>query len=370
MKKLLTLVGAASVASASSSASLSDSRIRGEAMTPALHRALEDGGYAYMDDLTGRQIQYSHCVRAKIPQEGDDDAVEGNVNFYNGRYHAQYQMFATFHMCGDGGNSNQCSSCDYDVEYAMELNQYLETMMGNYEEICNMCGYGGRRLEEEGGDNNANLDCSSYDTSCKNYYKGGNDGNDESQYLECQAGEQDGDGLQLYYGPQCSDDGEIIIGVFYDDECTIKTKQDSLSFDYYKFDAVMEGCVDCSDDAGAEACGDLYGEAYHCVNGNDKRGQDNEMSVCSSVKKALMNVDYSGVKRHSAADAFVKVFFGLLLISVVGGMFFLAYTYYVRHRGEKSQPMLSAGDLNEDLAHTQPQGTTQGQSTPAWTTIS
>ena len=54
------------------------------------------------------------------------------------------------------------------------------------------------------------------------------------------------------------------------------------------------------------------------------------MSVCSAVKKAFTVIDYRGVKkRHLGRDRFVKILFGLLLVSAVGGFFFLTFTYYI-----------------------------------------
>jgi len=73
-----------------------------------IERILQNNdGYTQLDDLTGYSLSYSNCVRVKIPQESDDDAVEGNVNFYNGSYRAQYQIFATFHLCGTGNGYDQ-----------------------------------------------------------------------------------------------------------------------------------------------------------------------------------------------------------------------------------------------------------------------
>ena len=95
--KLLSLVGAATASAGSSSLAaaasspfsrrtISSSAVMTPASTTA--RTLTDasgGPYAYLDSLSGYSLKYSHCVRVKIPQYSDDDVVEGNVNFYNGR---------------------------------------------------------------------------------------------------------------------------------------------------------------------------------------------------------------------------------------------------------------------------------------------
>jgi len=327
-------------------------------------RSLQDSNgnsYAYIDDLSGYQLQYSNCLRVKIPQENDDDAVEGNVNFYNGAYRAQYAVFATFHVCGDGGgSSDQCYDCDYGVEYATEVNQFLEVTLDHWENYCggcqDACGGGNNRDFRRRLDEAQEVDCSVCSDSCANYYQaGGQDDdaaadNDETNYMECQEAFEE-DGLQLYYGPQCSSDGRLVIGVFYDDECTIKTKHDSPDLGYHKFDTVADGCVDCTEENGAETCQDMYGESYHCFRGKDQAGRDDEMSVCSAVKKAFTVIDYGGVKkRKHGSETFLRVFFGLLSVAAIGGFFFLTFTYYIRHRGEKGQPMLSSDDVHEHEA--------------------
>ena len=315
---------------------------------PRRHRSLE---YAYLDDLSGYALSYSSCLRVKIPQDNDDDAVEGNVNFYAGAYRAQYAVYATFHVCandGDYSSNDQCGACDYDVEYATEAAAFLETTLGHWEGYCEGCWEAcqQRRLEDGGGQ----MDCDACANSCGNYYQGG----DDDRYLECAEAFQDNDGLQLYYGPQCGDDQRLAVGVFYDDECTIKASQyDPPDLSYAKFGTAQSGCVDCGGNDGgdgANTCADLYDDAKHCAGGKDQSGGDDEWGGCSAVKKALTVVDYAGVqKRHHGADVFVKAFLGVLAASVVGFALFLAYTYYVRHRGDKARPILSEEDVEGEL---------------------
>ena len=337
--KLLSLVGTAAAASAVSLASSSATLPTAESVFPlsrgllssssslsairsssssssrqsnSQQRTLEDADgltYTYLNDLSGYSLAYSHCVRVKIPQQNDDDAVEGNTNFYNGRYHAQYSIYATFHVCGAGNYdaSGQCyaNNCNYDVEYAAPIADYL-----------------GYTLNYFYGDN---------DNNNNNNNNGGGEV-DESNYIECAAAFQEDD-MQLYYGPQCSDDGtSIVIGVFYDEECTIKTKHDSPDLGYNKFATIESGCVECSSDTGAEICTNMYDDAYHCALGKDQRGQQDDYSVCSTIKKAMSSVDYSHVKkRHAGADMFLRVFFVFLACSSVAGFLFLSYAYYIRH---------------------------------------
>ena len=69
-------------------------------------RFLEDAGDK---DFSGSYAKYSNCFRVKIQNNNDDDA-EGNSYFYNGKYYAQYETYAAFHLC----SANECGkdSCD------------------------------------------------------------------------------------------------------------------------------------------------------------------------------------------------------------------------------------------------------------------
>jgi hypothetical protein len=296
MKIISALLGTAAMAATADAKSFN--------ALPVVTRHLEDengNSYAYLDDISGYSIQYSSCVRVKLPNQYDDDQAEGNVNYYNGRYHAQYQRYATFHLCRSDGM--QCS-CDESVEYTTEMNQFLQNSLNYFDNYC------------------ANGDC-------KNYF---NDNEGEAAYLECSEGHQDEDGVQYYYAPQCDESSNgVVIGVFYDEECTIKTKNSAPDLKYYKFQTVENKCVDCGD---AGYCNDLYQESYHCQNGNEARGKDdNDLNVCSTVKKYLYNHDYSSVRtRKSGEKAFLKVFFSLMALSIIGSAIFLTYTYYIRHR--------------------------------------
>ena len=284
--------------------------------------------YAYLDDVSGYSLQFGSCVRVKIQNENDDDQ-EGNGYFFNGSYRAQYMRYATFHLCTN--NQNSCD-CDYSTQYATEISEFLQTTLNHMENYCETCeAMCGRRRLDEG----YAVDCNACSNDCSTFNSG--QGNaDESDYVECAAGYVDGDGIQYYYGPQCDSNGQLEIGLFYDDECTVKTSSGNApQFNYYKFQSVTGMCMDCSSD---DTCGDLYGDALHCFNGKEASGKNEDnMSVCSSVKKASTSHEYaSGSRRKSGADKFLMIFFIVLAISFVGAFLFLSYTYYIRHRGERS----------------------------------
>lgn len=149
-------------------------------------------------------IRFNKCFRIKIVEDNDDD---GNSYFYNGAYRSQSMSFASFYACETG-----CGMCDYDSGFVTPLADYLEDNVEFVQGFCNQCLYqcNQRRLE----DGNGGVDCN----ACKHYCYGQGSGNDETEYLNCQAAFQDNEGLQYYAGPTCGDDGSIVIGTFYDSE--------------------------------------------------------------------------------------------------------------------------------------------------------
>ncbi|KAL7496929.1 hypothetical protein ACHAWT_005838 [Skeletonema menzelii] len=298
MMKLASLLGLVGAAAAASSSAVDIVPIKGSSP----HRILSgedgegegdgDGGNDNNNavNLAGYSIQYSTCLRTKIAS--DDDAVEGNSYYVNGAYRAQYNLYATFRLCTDSGNG-KCT-CDDSVEYATDMDTFLQSSINNV---------------------------------------GG--GGDETAYLECTYGGAE-DGVDYYLAPQCSDTGGLIIGTYYDDECTVKAGYSAPSFSYSTFSTIESSCQDCS----YGGCDEVAGEAHQCVNGKDIAGDDDE-GVCSVVKRTLANVDYSKVKnRHAGAVLFAKVFVSMLIIGLIGGAMFLAYTYYVRHRGDRAEHLV------------------------------
>mmetsp|Transcript_12503 Transcript_12503/g.17955 ORF Transcript_12503/g.17955 Transcript_12503/m.17955 type:complete len:314 (+) Transcript_12503:137-1078(+) len=303
MMKLVSLLGLASVAAAASSSAAITPIISKE--TAAAHHRILDEDAAEEEqaeeqeednnaaaNLAGYSIQYSTCLRTKIAS--DDDAVEGNSYYVNGAYRAQYNQYATFRLCTDNGNG-KCS-CDDSVEYATEMEDFLGSSLN---------------------------------------YLGGNGGGDETDYLECTYGGAE-NGVDYYLGPQCSEERGLVIGTFYDEDCTVKASYATPSFSYDMFSAIESTCQDCSNGG----CDDIYEDAHQCVNGRDITGNDDE-GICSAAKRATTEVDYSRVKnRHAGAVLFAKVFVGMLVIGLVGGAMFLAYTYYLRHRGDRAEHLV------------------------------
>jgi hypothetical protein len=288
MMKLVSILGLAGAAAAASSSAAANHQ--------PIHRFLdgEDEGDNAAGDLSGYSLQYSTCIKTKIAS--DDDAVEGNSMYVNGAYRAQYNLYATYRLCQDNGNG-QCT-CDKSVEYATELENFLTSSLE---------------------------------------YLGDAGGGGETNFLECAYGGQE-NGVNYYLGPQCSDTGGLVIGTFYDEDCTVKASYSAPSFNYYTFSSIQSACRDCADGG----CEDLVNDSHQCVNGKDIAGEDN-VGVCSAAKRATAEVDYSRVKkRNSGAILFAKVFIAMLVIGLVGGFMFLAYTYFLRHKGDRNEHLVES----------------------------
>lgn len=295
-------------------------------------RRLEDGSNIYNSN-----IQYGRCHRVKVQENNDDD---GGQNYYGGSYRTKSVAFASFFVCGDN-DKGQCGSCDYSTEYVMDLGEYLQTTVQfttNYCEGCsNQCR---RKLEDEAegeDDNNNNnnngngaaVDCNSCAKTCANYKGGG----DEVNYLDCQASYVDNAGDQLYSAPTCDPDtGDLIIDMFYDDECLIKHYVGNYyGFNYNTFSMVEDTCIDCSSSNGL--CGDMQQQAYQCVNGVNQNGnvaEDDDVSACKSFKQRFTERTYNKKKKASPIFAFIVFALGVSTCFAFG-----SYTYYVRHRDNK-----------------------------------
>lgn len=316
-------------------------------------RKLEDAAgnsYNYLDDLSGYNLVYGKCVRVKIPQENDDD---GNAYFYNGKYHAPSAAYASFYLCDQSGNEHQCGTCDSSTQYVTELEDYLESQVEFAQNYCASCGAQCRRRraddedgDEDNGENDEDLvvDCSTCVDECA-LLLAGNEGNDETNYVECQESHQDENGLQYYTGPACdADTGDIVIGLYYDEDCTMKSHEYENNFAFNTFGTIEGMCVDCSNGY----CDDLYGDAYHCYNGYDQAGNgDDDMPVCKTFKKATKEWTYATAK---SKNKFVPILITVLVFGALGSVFaFLSFTYYIRHK-RAEEALQEPFDYQDDVA--------------------
>lgn len=352
MRSWLALLGTATgVANVACESATSQTQANARPPSSNAVRRLED--YAYVNDVSSYNIQFGKCQRVRLREDNDDDDAEGNSYFYNGRYHAQYVQYASFFMCTDGpfDGGQGCGSCNYNTEYVTDLETYIYWNVAFVQKYCGNCaGQCRRRHLEDAGDDNAGDDivvdedyCSACASQCSLLNENPADGADETAYQGCQeAYEDDETGLQIYSAPTCGDNGNIVIGMFYDDECTVKHSGGlDYGFAYNTFQTVQDVCIECGNSNGL--CDELYGNARHCADGVNKNGgDDDDMPVCKAFKETARTY-YQPEKTY-----YFLIPIALLVVCCFGGFFCGSYTYYIRHR---EKPSLATQD--HDMTDTQ-----------------
>jgi hypothetical protein len=291
------------------------------------------------DPVDGYQIRQGTCFRVKVDQDNDDD---GNAYFYNGAYRSQYQRYMSFSFCAVDNDKNSCT------DYVTELDTYIATTVAYVQSYCQSCAStcgGGRRrsrraaaavrfLADQAAAEVWNVDCTTCASECSLLNNSNNNNNgeglDESQYLDCQqaANYEDG-GLVYYTAPQC-ESGQVVIGHFYDNKCTIKTStlQDA-GFNYHTFRTIQSTALICA--VNEDSCYDLFEDAIYC-------GEDGEQeaSICKAAKAAGRTYTYYKKPFYKKVPL---VSIGFLFVILSTAFSFLAYTYYVRHSRSKVIPM-------------------------------
>lgn len=311
---------------------LSTTAVVGQGLIPMRH--LEEDSGDGNKDFSSLYAKYSNCFRVKIQQDNDDQ-VEGNSYFYNGKYYAQYETYAAFHLCS--GNTCGSDSCERSTGYVTDLKTYLESNVEFVQDYCNACSNQCRRRledEEEEEEEEMYVDCSTCGNQCSRF-TGSDDGYDEADYLDCQAGYNDGE-TQYYQAPSCDSQGNIVIGMFYDEDCTVKSNTAmQIEFDYETFLTVESMCAPCN--GNDEICEELYDDATHCYGSSVAQGGDGGNTICKKYNDAIRERTYA--KRKSKRNIF-PVFIGVTVLSFM--FCFLSHTYFIRHRNkanEKSIPL-------------------------------
>lgn len=324
-------------------ASLSTTEVNSSKDLTPFRRFLEDGGNNNKN-YDNMYTSFVKCFRVKI-DNGNDDS-EGNSYFYNGKYYAQYQTYVAFRLC----SSNSCGdSCDGSIGYIMDLRDYLDSNVQFVQNYCTSCSQQCRRRledakqeEEEEEQYYVEPDCN----TCKNYcsrYGSSNGGYDEANYLECQAVQVDGD-IQYYQAPSC-ENGDIVMGLYYDEDCTVRSNAEvEGEFNYDTFYTVQGMCNACQNNDAV--CADLFNDVSAECYSDGQAGNDNN-AVCKRYREAVRERKYSKSKRTlNVVPFFVTLF-------ILGFVFaFLAQTYFIRHRNKDSEKKvpLSSADHGASLA--------------------
>jgi hypothetical protein len=284
-------------------------------------RRLEDvqDGENAQQDMSSYTLRTGTCFRSKIQNDNDDD---GNVYFYNGAYRAQYHRYISYELCSENYGCHK---------YVSEVEDFLESTVEFVQNYCTSCANTCRRLEEQQQqEGQVAANCNSCKDQCS-AMQNNNGSTDAANYIQCQAGANNGD-VQYYTAPQC-EDGKLVIGHFYDDECTIKTQSMvDEGYSYATFRTIESMYIDCSL---SDVCADLAEEAVFCDQGYAEDEEDSRL--CKAAEQAAR------VQTYYKKPFIEKIPIGLIifLFLALGVLFgFLSYTYYVRHiRHKEKKPM-------------------------------
>jgi hypothetical protein len=319
------------------------------AESTSLQRQLEQNNNNNQAVVEGYEIRQGTCFRVKVDQDNDDD---GNAYFYNGAYRSQYQRYMSFAFCDS--DSKECQT------YVTELDTFVETAVSYVQTYCNSCANqcnkrrNRRRFlaDQQQQQANYNVDCNTCANECSlllNNNNGDDNALDESQYLDCQqaaASNDEENGLKYYTAPQC-ENGQVVMGHFYDNKCTIKTStlQDA-GFSYRTFRTVASMAVLC--DIDGDSCQDLFKESIYC--GENYEDGEQEGSLCKAAKAAGRTYTYYKKPFYKKVPV---VSIGFLILMLTSAFTFLAYTYYVRHSRSKVIPLaqLDGGEAVVDPEH-------------------
>jgi len=254
----------------------------------------------------------------------------------------------TFQACVQEGGSDGYEVC---TMYVSDLETFLDPAVQYAQSYCSSCSQSCRRLRtlEEGNNNgggySATADCSTCKQQCSSYLKNSGQSG-EANLLDCQLqqnyrrrrlDENDNNNgqVQYYTGPGCNN-GQVVIGQFYDDECSIKAGNYDGQDGFPLFEALAEIKFDCVNDSSG-VCQELIQQSYNCDGNNNG---DDSARLCRAGANASRARSYAHKKPwYLRPGRWMSLIFVAGIAVVVLG--FLSYTYYVRHRSVRKVPMAS-----------------------------
>jgi hypothetical protein len=284
--------------------------------------------------LSGYSMKFQGCHH--VQQWNDDADGEDDIKIST-------QRLVRFRLCPasscSAGVSSGCDSNygDYVVDMETYLQAYLSQMQQNY------MNNNGRQLANG---QNYNIDISSY-MSCQAM------SNNNNRQLSNSGNYYYSSDVQYYIGPYCAEQGgEIHIGVFLDDTCTVfadegyevfKMQHNGVELPYASQSVVNLQCMACGGyDQVNEYCSNIYKVAGKC---------ETKMSVyypnesaCAYIS-GIKIIREDGVIRTSAThkSKTASVFIGLFLTAAV---LLAGYVYYLRTKLGRAKINLAAASQN------------------------
>ena len=290
--------------------------------------------------LASYSVKFQGCHH--VQQWNDEADGEDDIKILT-------QRLVRFRMCpADTCSSTTTRGCDANYgDYLIDMETYVEAYMSQMQENQqNNRYYGNRALNNnEGWDLEDYLECSEMKMDRRKlnnqYYYDGYQNNEDVSY---------------YVGPYCAEQGgEIRLGVFYDDTCSVfaedglsvfKMNNNGMSLPYSEQSIVNLGCQSCGGYGEVnEMCESLYEASGKCETKMNVY-YPNE-SACSYIE-GIKIIQEDGVIRTSATrkSTAAAVTTGLFLTAA---LLLSGYVYYLRTKLGRARINLAASSQNASL---------------------
>ena len=327
-----------------------------------------DGNYQEIDwdsidtsYLAGYSVKFQGCHH--VQQWNDDAEDEDDIKIMT-------QRLVRFRMCpADSCSSITTKGCDKNYgDYLVDMETYVALYMDQMQEqYMNQNSYyqnnGNRQLSNNNNNNNNNSN--KYNMNIEDYMSCQEMSLDDDQRERARELRQrklsngyssnyyqySDDDVSYYIGPYCAEQGgEIRLGVFYDDTCTVKAEEGSDMFEsahngmalpYSKQSMVSLECMSCGGYGEVnELCQSLYEVAGKC---------ETKMSVyypnesACTYLQGIKIIREDGVIRTSATrkSTAAAVSTGVFLTAAV---LLSGYVYYLRTKLGRARINLAGGN--------------------------
>jgi hypothetical protein len=351
----------------------------GRKLVQNARRVANNGNSQYYSNSDG-QSQYAGDYSDVNWNDIDNSYIAGYSVKFQGCHHVQQwndeadssddikiltQRLVRFRMCpADSCSSSTTKGCDsnygdYLVDMETYLQSYMYQMQSQYSNNNQYNNGNGRSLENNNGmnledymqcsememdDNQRKLarELNNYNNGYNGYYNNNNN--------------QDND-VKYYIGPYCAEQGgEIRLGVFSDDTCSVEATNgaaifqslhNGVSLPYSEQSMVNLGCVSCGGYGQVnDFCETLYGVAGKCETKMNVY-YPNESS-CSYIE-GIKVIREDGVIRTTATrkSTAAAVTTGLFLTAAV---LLAGYVYYLRTKLGRARINLAASSQNASLS--------------------
>jgi len=272
---------------------------------------------------------------------------------------ARQESYVVFRACPQGACS---SSCRYGAEYIVEMREYVEAYTQAKENLqeynCNLVEENCACDDDQVDDNTCLANCyaASGLSYCQNNEDGDGDNNNNNEnnwdeYDDCKElemnNDDDGNNAVYYAMMYCANGGKSInLGVFTDEECTVKDTSNSYkayygsSLPYSSKSIIGSGCVSCmnpyyeandgyddqnDEDQVNEMCMELYEQAGKCE--THLKIDNPTTSACNYIHNVVPSMEklFEGTKM--APTSTLTVFFGAMCLVLLGVSF-----YFFKHQ--------------------------------------